>query len=49
MSPSAHRVPVRRGGRVDESGTAADVLGDPRHEYTRALINAIPGRVRTSH
>lgn len=36
------RVVVMLGGRVVELGHAADVLGDPRHRYTRALIAAEP-------
>ncbi|ROP65913.1 ABC transporter ATP-binding protein [Curtobacterium sp. ZW137] len=42
----AHEVSVLRSGRVVEHGDVAQVLHDPRHEYTRALLDAIPGRSR---
>ncbi len=38
----AERVMVMRQGRVVEEGPAADVLTDPRHPYTQALIAAHP-------
>jgi peptide/nickel transport system ATP-binding protein len=38
------RVAVMRQGQVVEEGEAAEVLTAPRHEYTRALIEAAPGR-----
>ena len=38
----ADRVAVMRRGAIVESGTAAEVLAAPRHEYTRALIAALP-------
>ena len=37
-------VMVMQRGSVVEMGPAAEVLGQPSHEYTRALINAAPGR-----
>ena len=37
-------VMVKQRGSVVEMGPAAEVLGQPSHEYTRALINAAPGR-----
>ncbi|WP_457099173.1 dipeptide ABC transporter ATP-binding protein [Microbacterium sp. P5_E9] len=40
----AHDVAVVQRGRVVESGTAVEVLGAPTHEYTRALLDAVPGR-----
>ncbi|HLS76329.1 MAG TPA: ABC transporter ATP-binding protein [Nocardia sp.] len=39
----ADTVTVLRAGAVVESGAVADVLGDPRQEYTRGLVDAIPG------
>ena len=37
-------VAVMSQGRVVEYGPAAEVFGAPRHEYTRALFDAAPGR-----
>ena len=36
------RVLVLYGGRIVEEGSVQDVFGDPRHPYTRALLDAIP-------
>jgi peptide/nickel transport system ATP-binding protein len=36
------RVMVMRHGRVVEAGPCRDVLQDPQHEYTRALLEAAP-------
>jgi peptide/nickel transport system ATP-binding protein len=38
----ADQILVMRGGVVLEQGTAAEVLGAPRHKYTKALIAAVP-------
>ena len=38
----ADRVAVLYLGRVVEQGLAADVIGNPRHPYTRALVGVIP-------
>jgi oligopeptide transport system ATP-binding protein len=36
------RIAVMYLGRIVELGNAADVIGDPRHPYTRALLSAVP-------
>ncbi|WP_246001603.1 ABC transporter ATP-binding protein [Allorhizocola rhizosphaerae] len=38
----ASRVAVMYGGRIVECGSTKEVLANPRHPYTRGLINAIP-------
>ena len=35
---------VMRSGEVRESGPCTEVLADPRDEYTRTLLDAMPGR-----
>ncbi|MEU2425699.1 ABC transporter ATP-binding protein [Streptomyces sp. NPDC007851] len=45
----ADRIAVMRRGRIVEQGPAAEVLGTPRHPYTRTLLDAVPGgRRRTA-
>ena len=38
------RVAVMQRGRIVETGPTAEVYAHPRHEYTRALLAAAPGR-----
>ncbi|MTH60877.1 ABC transporter ATP-binding protein [Paracoccus litorisediminis] len=40
----ADRVVVMQAGRVVESGTSAQVMQHPQHDYSRRLLAAIPGR-----
>jgi peptide/nickel transport system ATP-binding protein len=42
VSQMADRIVVMYAGRIVENGPAADVIGRPRHPYTRALVAAIP-------
>jgi oligopeptide transport system ATP-binding protein len=42
LSAIADRVAVFYAGRVVEAGRRADVLGHPRHPYTRGLLDALP-------
>jgi oligopeptide/dipeptide ABC transporter ATP-binding protein len=42
VSEIADRVAVMYLGRVVETGTRSEVLGSPRHPYTRALLSAAP-------
>ena len=44
VAETADRVVVMQAGRVVEEGRAAEVYRDPRHPYTRRLIEAAPGR-----
>ena len=39
----ADDVCVMRAGRLVEQGTTTEVFGSPREEYTRALLDAVPG------
>jgi peptide/nickel transport system ATP-binding protein len=42
-SDICHRLVVMKDGEVVEEGAAAQVLDAPREDYTRALIEAVPG------
>ena len=41
----AHRVVVMKDGIIVESGKTADVLGNPRNDYTKMLIQSVPSLV----
>jgi oligopeptide/dipeptide ABC transporter ATP-binding protein len=40
VAETAHRVIVMYAGRKVEEGAVADIFGDPRHPYTRGLLEA---------
>ena len=42
MSAVADRVVVMYGGRLAEEGPRSEILGSPRHPYTRGLLDALP-------
>jgi peptide/nickel transport system ATP-binding protein len=43
----AHTVSVMRRARIIEDGPVSEIFAEPREEYTRELIAAIPGRAVT--
>jgi oligopeptide transport system ATP-binding protein len=42
MSSIADRVAVFYAGRIVETGTVHELIAEPRHPYTRALLDALP-------
>jgi peptide/nickel transport system ATP-binding protein len=42
VAQTCDRLAVLYAGRVAEVGTTRDIFNDPRHPYTRGLMNAIP-------
>jgi peptide/nickel transport system ATP-binding protein len=43
VSSLAHDIAVMYAGRIVEQGPADDVLAQPRHPYTRGLLDSVPG------
>ncbi len=46
VSGIASRILVMYAGRIVEQGPAAHVLRDPRHPYTRGLLDSLPGAAK---
>ena len=42
MSSIADRVAVFYAGRIVEAGTVHELIAEPRHPYTRALLDSLP-------
>jgi peptide/nickel transport system ATP-binding protein len=49
IAQTAHRVAVMYAGRIAEIGSVREIIANPRHPYTRGLMNSIPriGGART--
>jgi len=45
VAETVDRVIVMYGGSVMEEGPVQGIFDEPRHPYTRALLNSIPGRI----
>jgi ABC-type dipeptide/oligopeptide/nickel transport system ATPase component len=43
----ANRVAVMYEGEIVELATVRELFAQPRHEYTRHLLDSLPGRART--
>jgi peptide/nickel transport system ATP-binding protein len=43
IAEMADRVAVMLNGRIVEQGPVRTILRTPKHEYTRALLAAVPG------
>jgi ABC-type dipeptide/oligopeptide/nickel transport system ATPase component len=43
IAEMADRVAVMRHGQIVEQGLVRQILREPSHEYTRRLLNAVPG------
>ncbi len=41
-----HRIAVMKDGRVVEQGPAEEIFRNPKEEYTRKLIEAVPSRMK---
>jgi ABC-type glutathione transport system ATPase component len=41
----SHAIAVMRAGRIVEHGPADSVLTNPRHDYSKTLFAAVPGRI----
>jgi peptide/nickel transport system ATP-binding protein len=39
-----NRIAVMHRGQIVEEGSAASIFREPKHEYTRTLLAAAPGR-----
>jgi peptide/nickel transport system ATP-binding protein len=44
LSELADRILVMYAGAMMETGTTADIIGSPRHPYTRKLLESVPSR-----
>jgi oligopeptide transport system ATP-binding protein len=47
VSSLCERIAVMYGGRVVEYGTLDDIFYNPKHEYTKGLLNSIPKLIET--
>ncbi len=46
VAEEADRVAVMYGGNIVETGTVAEVFANPRHPYTKGLLNSVPVNAR---
>lgn len=49
VSSMCDKIAVMYGGKIVEYGTADDIFYNPKHEYTKGLLNSIPRLDATEH